>query len=508
MSNCHNRPSPSPEETSRIARTIRWGLASLGTAIACWANGQAAARDAGAGRTTTGATQEASLDFESDIRPILASRCVRCHGADAQEGELRLDSPEFAAAGGHTGSSILGNDSQSSELYRRLTSDDPDYRMPREGEPLAPDEIAKFREWLDQGAPWPIASGSLEAPTAGQRWLVWLEPVFRRFERWFKHVRPIALPILGFLIAVYVIERAKHRQRVSRAETVAAEGLATIRREWYLVVGLALLLAGVWSYHARETQATRVTASRLEDRIAELTAEFERPTQRTPLGGPVPPRPNHRKQLGGVYFRGNDERDPRLFNGGFYRTATMTVGLQDGAGRALKWLDPAGDGPLVVALEIQRSVQATPALFSEKIMESVFLSRQIALVNPAAAADTPVFFETIEPDQRWIARYPIGSASGRGPLSGMIYVYLGKASDGVVQGKFHYGIYYDVEVVDGAISSESEIWMGSLSVPNGLLIPPPDRMLLNEWFDFRPIPEIEGENSTDPALLGIPEYGR
>ena len=77
---------------------------------------------------------------------------------------------------------------------------------------------------------------------------------------------------------------------------------------------------------------------------------------------------------------------------------------------------------------------------------------------------------------------------------------------GAVDGKFHYGISYDVRVVDGVVSRESEIWMGSLSVPVGLIIPPPDRMVLNEWFDFRPLPEIEGENTKDPALLGIPEY--
>jgi hypothetical protein len=75
-----------------------------------------------------------------------------------------------------------------------------------------------------------------------------------------------------------------------------------------------------------------------------------------------------------------------------------------------------------------------------------------------------------------------------------------------VDAKFHYGISYEIGVEDGRISPQSEIWMGSLSVPAGMIIPPADRMVLNEWFDFRPLPEIEGQNTTDPGLLGIPEY--
>ena len=30
--------------------------------------------------------------FESHVRPLLASKCVQCHGAEKQKGELRLDS--------------------------------------------------------------------------------------------------------------------------------------------------------------------------------------------------------------------------------------------------------------------------------------------------------------------------------------------------------------------------------------------------------------------------------
>ena len=31
------------------------------------------------------------VDFARDVRPLLAERCVRCHGPKKQEGGLRLD---------------------------------------------------------------------------------------------------------------------------------------------------------------------------------------------------------------------------------------------------------------------------------------------------------------------------------------------------------------------------------------------------------------------------------
>ena len=42
-----------------------------------------------------------------------------------------------------------------SELVRRVASRDPEERMPPEGEPLTPDQVATLRAWIDQGAKWP-----------------------------------------------------------------------------------------------------------------------------------------------------------------------------------------------------------------------------------------------------------------------------------------------------------------------------------------------------------------
>ena len=63
------------------------------------------------------------LDFARDIRPLLSDACYNCHGPDAKarKGNLRLD--DRAAA---LGAGVLAD----GEMLRRLTSTDPDERMP------------------------------------------------------------------------------------------------------------------------------------------------------------------------------------------------------------------------------------------------------------------------------------------------------------------------------------------------------------------------------------------
>ncbi|MGV3484551.1 MAG: PSD1 and planctomycete cytochrome C domain-containing protein [Planctomycetaceae bacterium] len=97
-----------------------------------------------------------AVDFQRDIRPILAANCYTCHGPDeaAREAGLRLD--EFAGAtedlGGYQ--AVTPGDRLQSELWTRITSTDPDVRMPPHGahEPLSAAEIAKLGQWIDEGA--------------------------------------------------------------------------------------------------------------------------------------------------------------------------------------------------------------------------------------------------------------------------------------------------------------------------------------------------------------------
>ena len=92
------------------------------------------------------------IDFSRHIRPILSDRCFACHGPDegAREGKLRLDRNSD-----DLDSVIDVNEPDGSELLRRITSDDPEFRMPPPSSkrlPLSPKEIDAIRKWIAGGA--------------------------------------------------------------------------------------------------------------------------------------------------------------------------------------------------------------------------------------------------------------------------------------------------------------------------------------------------------------------
>ncbi|MFM7869539.1 MAG: c-type cytochrome domain-containing protein, partial [Planctomycetaceae bacterium] len=50
-------------------------------------------------------TARAEVDYQKQVRPVLAEHCWQCHGVDAQErqGGLRLDDRVSAVQGGESG---------------------------------------------------------------------------------------------------------------------------------------------------------------------------------------------------------------------------------------------------------------------------------------------------------------------------------------------------------------------------------------------------------------------
>ena len=107
----------------------------------------------------TGAGSDAprALDFNRDVRPILADRCFRCHGPDsaARKRELRLDLEEGSRALLADGKrAIVPGDPARSEFARRIGSHDPDEVMPPPslGRPLTPAEQALLLRWIREGA--------------------------------------------------------------------------------------------------------------------------------------------------------------------------------------------------------------------------------------------------------------------------------------------------------------------------------------------------------------------
>lgn len=95
-----------------------------------------------------------TVDFETHVRPLLVQHCAKCHGATVQKNGLRLDARHAAFKGSDNGPVIVPGKAHESELFRRITTDVPEERMPPEGEPLKTSEIELLRRWIDAGANW------------------------------------------------------------------------------------------------------------------------------------------------------------------------------------------------------------------------------------------------------------------------------------------------------------------------------------------------------------------
>lgn len=95
------------------------------------------------------------VDFNDDVRPIINSKCIACHGGVKKSGNFSLLFREEALGKTKSGKpAIIPGDPENSELMKRITSHDEDIRMPLEKEPLTKDEINIFEKWIEQGAEW------------------------------------------------------------------------------------------------------------------------------------------------------------------------------------------------------------------------------------------------------------------------------------------------------------------------------------------------------------------
>jgi hypothetical protein len=110
------------------------------------------------------ARAEDVVDYTKQIRPVLQARCYACHGALKQKGGLRLDAVALALKGGKTGAAIKPGDVEGSVIIERVSAEEESWRMPPEGGPLEPAEIAALRAWIAQGAKAPADEESERDP--------------------------------------------------------------------------------------------------------------------------------------------------------------------------------------------------------------------------------------------------------------------------------------------------------------------------------------------------------
>lgn len=167
-----------------MANGLRFGGAILASLTAAawpaWAWLPAAAPSLAAAQSQSGdSTAPAPVDFLREVKPILAEKCLACHGPDEPEADLRLDTATgaFGDLGGYA--AVVPGNREESELWYRVSTDDSNERMPPadHGEALSATELDVLGRWIDEGATWQEHWGfaawrEVEAPqVADQAWV-------------------------------------------------------------------------------------------------------------------------------------------------------------------------------------------------------------------------------------------------------------------------------------------------------------------------------------------------
>jgi mono/diheme cytochrome c family protein len=115
------------------------------------------------------ATPVAAADpprFERDVKPILAAKCLKCHGAENAKASLDLRTPAAIKQGGETGPAIISGNPAKSLLLEQVTSG---AMPPGKGAKLTAAEIATLKAWVEAGAPADEA-GTVAGPAAPTHW--------------------------------------------------------------------------------------------------------------------------------------------------------------------------------------------------------------------------------------------------------------------------------------------------------------------------------------------------
>lgn len=176
--------------------------------------------------------------YERSIRPLMLARCVSCHGEDAQEGGLRLDTPAGLASGGRSGPAVLPGRPEGSLLFTAVRYKDTALQMPPDpAEQLTPAELQQVRDWIAAGAELPAGAAGAMKP------LVAVDEAEIARGREFWSLRPLVAiqpPLSGAGWAETPIDQfiaAKHSE-AGLEPAAEADRRTLIRRVWFDLIGL------------------------------------------------------------------------------------------------------------------------------------------------------------------------------------------------------------------------------------------------------------------------------
>ncbi len=106
--------------------------------------------------------------FKDKVRPVLMSKCLRCHGGKKIESEFDLHDRELLLKGGMGGPAVLPGKSKESLLYK-VVAHLKEPHMPEGGDKLPDATVAAIAQWIDLGAPYDAPLLAKEVATAWTR---------------------------------------------------------------------------------------------------------------------------------------------------------------------------------------------------------------------------------------------------------------------------------------------------------------------------------------------------
>ncbi|MEK6754261.1 MAG: c-type cytochrome domain-containing protein [Chloroflexota bacterium] len=89
-----------------------------------------------------------AVSFLNDVKPILDTRCIKCHGVERKKEGLDLQTYENIFAGSRNGPVLEPGNAEDSLLVQLIV----EREMPNRGDPVTPQELQLIIDWVNQGA--------------------------------------------------------------------------------------------------------------------------------------------------------------------------------------------------------------------------------------------------------------------------------------------------------------------------------------------------------------------
>ncbi|MER3415788.1 MAG: NB-ARC domain protein [Gemmataceae bacterium] len=178
------------------------------------------------------------VDYEKDIEPILAEKCMFCHSGPVKESRYDMGSYAGLVKGGKRGPAIVPGKPDDSLLVKLASRSHKPVMPPKKETPLTPEELALIRLWIQQGARGPAQT----AARAGTR-----RPVFVRLP---ESVRPVVAVAIspdksaiaagrGNEIHIYDAGSGKHLRSLVRSDLKDSRGQPIMAAHLDIVQALA-----------------------------------------------------------------------------------------------------------------------------------------------------------------------------------------------------------------------------------------------------------------------------